>query len=303
MSGWWPTEPDRAGRAQGPTRAATGRWNPAVRGRQAAGRTRGWLRLGRVMVRTCLFQVRMRALHPVMFTQAVYQPLIFGLSAFALFASGAQPGRLAYALVGGGLVGLWSVTLFHAAFDLQFERYSGTLELLIASPPPFAVTVAGKTLCSLVIGLVPASMFTGAGLVFFHQAFAGVQYPQLAISACLTLLAFFALGMTIAGMFTVSRAPGGLANGLEMPALILCGFLFPPSRLPFLAQALSWALPPTWAVRGLYQSIGRADGPHVDIRLCWLLSLVLSAIYLALATVIYAQIEARTREGGQLALL
>ena len=57
-------------------------------------------------------------------------------------AAGAQQGTLFYAALGAAVYGIWSSTLFGSGGAIQWQRWQGTLELLVAAPAPFFLVVA-----------------------------------------------------------------------------------------------------------------------------------------------------------------
>ena len=83
---------------------------------------------------------------------SVLQPIIFATIAFYMFKAGRQPGTLLYVALGAGMMGIWSSTLFGSGGALQWNRWQGTLELLLASPPPFIVVLLPLTLATSVTG-------------------------------------------------------------------------------------------------------------------------------------------------------
>ena len=64
------------------------------------------------------------------------EPLIIATLAFYMFKAGGRPGTLFYAALGAGVLGIWSSTLFGSGGAIQWQRWQGTLELLVAAPPP-----------------------------------------------------------------------------------------------------------------------------------------------------------------------
>src|SRR6476619_5582275 len=84
---------------------------------------------------------------------AVLQPVIFASIAFFMFKSGSQSGTLLYAALGAGLMGIWSSTLFGSGGAIQWQRWQGTLEILIAAPAPFLIVLVPLTLATASIGL------------------------------------------------------------------------------------------------------------------------------------------------------
>jgi hypothetical protein len=78
----------------------------------------------------------------------VLQPVIFASIAFFMFESGNRTGTLLYAALGAGLMGIWSATLFGSGGAIQWQRWQGTLEILVGAPPPFlAAPVDDCPLC------------------------------------------------------------------------------------------------------------------------------------------------------------
>ena len=65
---------------------------------------------------------------------SVIQPVIFATIAFFMFEAGAREGTLLYVALGAGLMGIWSSTLFGSGGAIQWQRWQGTLELLVAAP-------------------------------------------------------------------------------------------------------------------------------------------------------------------------
>ena len=45
-----------------------------------------------------------------------------------------RAGTLLYAALGAGLMGIWSTTLFGSGGVIQWQRWQGTLELVVAAP-------------------------------------------------------------------------------------------------------------------------------------------------------------------------
>ena len=74
------------------------------------------------------------------------------------------------------MMGIWSSTLFGSGGAIQWQRWQGTLELLVAAPPPFFVVAAAahardarrSALYSLVATLVWGRVVFGVPLHFEH---------------------------------------------------------------------------------------------------------------------------------------
>src|SRR5690348_2251911 len=95
------------------------------------------------------------------------QPVIFATIAFYMFKAGGQPGTLLYAALGAGMMGIWSTTLFGSGGALQWNRWQGTLELLVAAPAPFIVVLLPLTLATSVAGAYALVATLGWGRLLF----------------------------------------------------------------------------------------------------------------------------------------
>jgi ABC-2 type transport system permease protein len=157
-----------------------------------------------------------------------------------------------FVVVGSGLTGLWSSLLFISGNSLTAERWSGTLESLVAVPTPFEVIVFGKNLANVIQSLV--SMVIG----YFIAAFAfhyslEIQQPLLFIaSVILSVVAFVSFALVIAPIFVMNPGVRAWQNAMEFPVYVLCGFLFPIALLPGWTTPVSYVLPPYWAAVALH---------------------------------------------------
>ena len=67
--------------------------------------------------------------------QIVY-PLFFATTAFLVYRQNGDPAALVYAGLGSAVMGTWSAIATTASSALQFARWQGILELLVAAPTP-----------------------------------------------------------------------------------------------------------------------------------------------------------------------
>src|SRR5262249_59956283 len=124
-----------------------------ARGRLRRARHRGrrmkYLRLIAVGVS---FRVREFTVSRWFLLMCVIQPVIFATIAFYMFKAGGQPGTLLYAALGAGMMGIWSSTLFGSGGMIQWQRWQGTLELGVASPPSLVLVYLPFSLPTSFIG-------------------------------------------------------------------------------------------------------------------------------------------------------
>jgi ABC-2 type transport system permease protein len=228
---------------------------------------------------------------------SVLQPLIFATIAYYMYEAGAQPGTLLYIALGAGLMGMWSSTLFGSGGAIQWQRWQGTLEILIGAPPPFIFTLLPLTLATASIGLysVVATLLWG-GLLFDVPL--SVEHPFLfALSLPVTTIALGLLGLVMASTFVLYRHASAFSNLLEYPVWLVSGLLVPISLLPGWVEPLSWVLAPTWGVKAIRESALGGD-PLPAIGMC----LLLSGVYLVVGWFAMANFERLARQRATLSL-
>src|SRR4029453_8858931 len=182
---------------------------------------------------------------------SVLQPIIFASIAFLMVENGNAAGTLLYVALGAGLMGIWSSTLFGSGGAIQWQRWQGTLELLIAAPAPFPLVLVPLTLATASVGLYSIVMTLVWGRIFFGVPL-GFEHPvQLAVALPATVGRLGLLGLVLASTFVLYRNANAFSNLLEYPIWLVTGLLVPLSLLPGWVTPISWLLAPTWGIRAI----------------------------------------------------
>jgi ABC-2 type transport system permease protein len=230
---------------------------------------------------------------------SVLQTVIFASFAFFMHEAGAREGSLLYVALGAGLMGMWSATLFGSGGAIQWQRWQGTLEILVAAPPRFLMTILPLTIATASVGLyaIVATLFWGR--VLFGVPL-GFEHPWLfALALPVTVLGLGLLGLVLASTFVLYRHANAFSNLLEYPIWLVTGLLVPVSLLPGFVEPLSWVLAPTWGVEAVRTAAGVENGdPLAPIGMC----LLLSAIYLAIGFFTMSNFERLARQRATLSL-
>ena len=255
--------------------------------------------LARAAWRSFEISTRLRVVSPWAYLNWLVFPVIFAaIGLFVLTSSGYE--RVAYGVLGGGVIGFWSVTYLDGGNSIQEERWNGTLEQIFAVPTPLVVIVIGKILGSLVLGLLAFIPTVALAYFGFHAILPALDPLRFAISLGVLSFSFFIIAVALTPVFAMWRWAFTVLNGLELGVYGLCGFMFPVTQLPHWLQPISYALSPTWATRALCASA--SSSPTGDITSWWLTALGLSAVYLVVGVVLYRFVEVRARVSGELAL-
>jgi ABC-2 type transport system permease protein len=228
---------------------------------------------------------------------SIVQPVIFASIAFFLFRAGAREESLLYVSLGAGLMGIWSTTLFASGGMLRWQRNVGTLELVVAAPPPLLLVLGPMS-----IGIGAIGLYSVAATLFWGWAFFDVpltiEHPLLfALALPATVAALGSFGLVLAASFIHYRHTNALGNLLEYPVWLVSGLLVPLSLLPSWATPVAWAIAPTWGVRAVREAALGGD-PLLPIAAC----VCLAGAYLALSSVLLRYFERLARRDATLAL-
>jgi ABC-2 type transport system permease protein len=211
---------------------------------------------------------------------SVVQPVIFATIAFYMFKAGRQPGTLLYVALGAGMMGIWSSTLFGSGGALQWNRWQGTLELLVASPPPFIVVLLPLTLATSVTGAYALLSTLFWGRVFFGVPLHLVHPLLFLVAVPAAVFSLGLMGLLMASSFILYRHANALSNLLEYPVWIASGLVFSTSLLPVWTRPISWALPPYWGILAIRHAAlgGGVWGPLAMVVLLGVAALVISTL-------------------------
>jgi len=245
--------------------------------------------------------VRLRVISPWAYLNWFVFPLLFAaVGLYVLSRPGASGSHLVYGLLGGGLIGYWSVAYIDGGNGIQDERWNGTLEQIFGTPTPLFVIVLGKVCGGLLFGLLAFIPTAALAYFGFNAVFPNLDAWRFVISLGVLTLTFFCIALTLTPLFALWRWAFSMINGFELGVYVLCGFMFPIAVLTPWLQGFAAVLAPTWAVKALYAST-LAEGPH-DFVAWWLLAGALSLAYMVAAYFLYMLVEREARVSGQLAL-
>jgi len=235
----------------------------------------------------------------ILFT-VLFQPIIIAmLGLWMLEDKGADAAM--FVVVGSGLTGLWSSLLFISGNSINFERWTGTLESLVAIPTPFEVIVFGKNLANVVQSLI--SMVLGYFIAAFAFGYSlHIQQPLLfSLSVVLAVVAFVSFGLIIAPLFVMNPGVRAWQNAMEFPIYVFCGFLFPIALLPGWTTPISYLLPPYWAAVALHGT--STGGASLNQTLfAWGMMLLFSLLDLLIASHLFKLMLYKARADATLGM-
>jgi ABC-2 type transport system permease protein len=254
------------------------------------------------VVRTAFeLDIKQQAVDLFMIFGVLIQPLLIAIMAIYMLVE-RDPSRGIYVVVGSGMTGLWTSLLFRGTFNINAERFMGTLEAIVASPTSLGTVVMGKTLASVSLSLLSMIFSYGLASIIFHFPLEIAQPGVFLASILVTVLAFISFGLLISPLMAVNLSLTGWVNALEYPMYILGGFLFPILLLPGWSNPLSYVLGPYWAARVLHAA-SSGTATTSEVLLCWSMMLLLGTVYIVASYRLFRIVLHRARVDATLSLM
>ncbi|MGH3111119.1 MAG: ABC transporter permease [Gaiellaceae bacterium] len=227
----------------------------------------------------------------------VLWPILYASIAYYLLDAKDDPKILLAASLGAAVMTMWSIVVIGSSGALEHQRWQGTLELLVAAPVPFAVTLAPVTIATAIVGAYSLLATLLWGTLLFDVPLAIEQPLAFGLAIPAAVLAVGMLGLITAATFVLYRASFALGVSLQYPVWIATGLLVPLSILPDYVGPISWLLAPTWGFNAIRES-ALGGTPWPDIAMC----VLLSGVYLGIAAVCLHYFERLARARATLRL-
>jgi ABC-2 type transport system permease protein len=149
----------------------------------------------------------------------------------------------AYYVPGLIVILVTTVLVLQTANTLVKERENGTYEQLIVSPIKSIELMIGKIAPWAVIGALQIMLISLIGIFVFQIPFRG-SVPLLILSSFLYVSCALGMGLIISARAASVDSANQLAALVAfLPTLMLSGFIFPISSLPWAMQAVSYCFP------------------------------------------------------------
>jgi ABC-2 type transport system permease protein len=188
------------------------------------------------------------------FWLGIVYPLFFASAAFFMFRAGDDPKPLLYASLGAAVMGIWGATSTSAGAAMARERWTGTLELLVAAPTHFAMVLLPVTIAMATIGIYSMAATLAWGWLVFGIPLHVGDPLAFALAVPATVVSLGALGFLLAVAFVRFRQAWALGNMLEYPVWLISGFLVPLTLFPGWVRPISWVLAPTWGIEAIREA-------------------------------------------------
>lgn len=240
-------------------------------------RLQGVRRNARVVLAAAEVTLRQNIVDSFVLFTILLQPLV--IAVLAMWMLGVRGSENAiFVVIGSGMTGLWSSLLFMGGNSINWERWTGTLELLVGQPTHMSLIVFGKNLAVVFQSLGSMLASYALAAVLFRAPVQIAQPLPFVVSLVLTVPSFVCFGLVIAPIFLMNPQVQHWQNAMEFPIYMLSGFLFPIALLPGWTTPLSYLLTPYWAARALHGTSSGSAAPS-EMLLCWGMMILLGVVY------------------------
>ncbi|MEV5445909.1 ABC transporter permease [Streptomyces sp. NPDC052644] len=162
--------------------------------------------------------------------------------------------------IGASLLGIFPlITMFLVTSIATLrERTSGTLERLLAMPLGKGDLIAGYALAFGLLAVVQSALATAVAVWALGLDVAGSPWLLLVV-ALLDALLGTALGLFVSAFAASEFQAVQFMPAVIFPQLLLCGLFTPRDRMQPVLEAVSDALPMSYAVDGMNQVVRHPD--------------------------------------------
>ncbi|CAL9502709.1 ABC transporter permease [Streptomyces sp. enrichment culture] len=162
--------------------------------------------------------------------------------------------------IGASLLGIFPlITMFLVTSIATLrERTSGTLERLLAMPLGKGDLIAGYALAFGLLAVVQSALATAVAVWALGLDVAGSPWLLLVV-ALLDALLGTALGLFVSAFAASEFQAVQFMPAVIFPQLLLCGLFTPRDRMQPVLEAVSDALPMSYAVEGMNQVLRHPD--------------------------------------------
>lgn len=149
-----------------------------------------------------------------------------------------------------GLIGfiLQTITLILTSTAIVKEKETGTLDQILVTPINAFEFLLGKLIPYVIIGFVNVGLVLLVGVFIFRVPIYG-NVTTLFFLAFFFLVSSLSLGLLISTIAANQQQAMQAAVMMNMPAILLSGFIFPVSSVPLALRFISYSLPLTYFLK------------------------------------------------------
>jgi ABC-2 type transport system permease protein len=199
--------------------------------------------------------------------QALATVPLFTVIFLQIFRAADRADLNGYALMAPVLIAIWALALQSSGEVIEGDRWQGVVDLVVASPTPFAVIVLGRVFAVTLVALLAfAEVWLVSWIVF--GVVVEVEHPLIfGLTVAATAFAAAGTATIMASLFVVTRSARTFQNSLSWPFYVLGGVLVPVSFLPSWLEPFSTLIFLSWSGDLLRASLAPAAVHDAAFRL------------------------------------
>ncbi|MCM2369717.1 ABC transporter permease [Aporhodopirellula aestuarii] len=176
-----------------------------------------------------------------------------------------------------GLVGiiLQLVTLFLTSFAVVREREIGTLEQLFVTPVGRTGLLLGKLLPYALVGFVAFLTVLVVMIYVFGVEIRG-SISLLFVLSMLFMICSLGLGLLVSTLAKTQLEAMQFAFVIMLPSVLLSGFVFPRSEMPFPIYLITFAIPATYYIE-ILRGVVLRGADFIDL-IPWIFGLIVCGV-------------------------
>ena len=256
--------------------------------------TRPWLRTARARA-----QVRLWSIfgEPLWIIVNMGFPIFSSLAFSLLYLSIGAGSYVGFAVLGGVMVAFWGNVLWSMASNFNWDKQEGLFDIYLTSPASITALLVGMAAGGILATAPTAGIVTVLGWLLFHPV-VSPSWPAVVLTFGLTLVALYALGMTLSSLYLVyGREAETMNNVIQEPVSMLSGMYFPSigafSPFPFALQVAASLIPLTIGMDALRKSLFFGQG----VEGLWLDLFLLADLAVAMLIASAVSLDALERKG------
>ena len=231
---------------------------------------------------------------------SIIAPFIFTMVALFLFVNVTGP-VLLYAVLGGGLMGMWGTTVYGSGSSITFDRWNGTMEATLAAPVPLIWIIAGRVAWNTFIGVINGGLILAIGMLWFRTGIPIANPVPFVFATLVTYVSLSSFGLMLATIYVLSRKGGFIENSLEVPVYIATGTMFPVALLPLATQPIAFILGPTWGIEAIRKAaIAGYAGLGTSYWTDMVILIAETAVYFVISFYLFVRVEKLAKRNGTL---
>jgi ABC-2 type transport system permease protein len=158
----------------------------------------------------------------------------------------------------------------------------------------------GKIIGNTILSITSFALTILYASILYHMPVSIKNLPLFVFSFLLTIVCFIVISLTVAYLLTLSRRTQLFMNCIDIPLTLICGFAFPVELLPQWMQHIAFALPLTWAVKLMRQSV---LGNYIDFKKNLFALFITTMLFVLLSASSYKKIKQQIKINGTLEMV